>query len=93
MILYLKGVSNMNRIKMIFITIFFIGLTFICTGCTNDDMQNINIIVTNYPNEYIVSKLYGDYSTIKSVYPEESSSFLTFSDVISSLIESFLTVS
>ena len=60
----------MNRIKMIFITIFFIGLTFICTGCTNDDMQNINIIVTNYPNEYIVSKLYGDYSTIKSVYPD-----------------------
>ena len=70
MIQYLKGVNNMNKFKMILITIFFIGLTFICTGCANDDMQDINIIVTNYPNEYIVSKLYGDYSKITSVYPD-----------------------
>ena len=60
----------MNKFKMIIITVFFIGLTFICTGCANDDMQDINIIVTNYPNEYIVSKLYGDYSKITSVYPD-----------------------
>ena len=60
----------MNKFKMILITVFFIGLTFICTGCANDDMQDINIIVTNYPNEYIVSKLYGDYSKITSVYPD-----------------------
>ena len=60
----------MNKFKMILITVFFIGLTFICTGCANDDMQDINIIVTNYPNEYIVSNLYGDYSKITSVYPD-----------------------
>ena len=40
------------------------------TGCTNDNMEDIEIVVTNYPNEYIVEKLYSEYSTISSIYPD-----------------------
>ena len=40
------------------------------TGCRQDDMEDINIVVTNYPNEYIVSKLYGKHANITSIYPD-----------------------
>ncbi len=40
------------------------------TGCKQDDMEDIDIVVTNYPNEYIVSKLYGEHSNISSIYPD-----------------------
>ena len=40
------------------------------TGCRQDDMEDIDIIVTNYPNEYIVSQLYGKHSNISSIYPD-----------------------
>jgi zinc transport system substrate-binding protein len=33
-------------------------------------MENIEIIVTNYPNEYVVKNLYGDHATITSIYPD-----------------------
>jgi len=33
-------------------------------------MDNIEIIVTNYPNEYVVKSLYGDHATITSIYPD-----------------------
>lgn len=51
-----------------------ISLLFIClltTGCKQDDMEDIDIAVTNYPNEYIVNKLYGNHSTINRVYPDD----------------------
>lgn len=53
--------------KIIFL-ITFILLSI--TGCKQDDMENINIMVTNYPNEFIVSKLYGKHSNIESIYPD-----------------------
>lgn len=46
---------------------------FICfgtTGCTSDNMENIDILVTNYPNEFITQKLYGNHSTVSSIYPD-----------------------
>ena len=43
---------------------------FIITGCTNDTMDNIDIIVTNYPNEYVVKNLYGNHAKITSIYPD-----------------------
>ena len=56
--------------KKIFILI--IGL-FLLTGCSfnlnNDNMKDINIYTTIYPIRYLISSLYGDYSTIKSIYP------------------------
>ena len=53
-----------------------ISILFIClmaTGCKQDDMEDIDIAVTNYPNEYIVNKLYGNHSTINRVYPDDVS--------------------
>lgn len=49
-------------------------LAFLCiislTGCfKKDSMENIEIYTTIYPIEYITQKLYGEYSTINSVYP------------------------
>ena len=40
------------------------------SGCSNDsNMENINIYTTAYPIEYVVNRLYGDHSTIRSIYP------------------------
>ena len=60
----------MKRFKYFILTILFLIPMFLTTGCTNDSMDNIDIIVTNYPNEYITKKLYGDHSTITSIYPD-----------------------
>ena len=58
----------MKRIKKILILLI---MTIICTtGCTTDDMEGINIIVTNYPNEYITDAIYGKHATITSIYPD-----------------------
>ncbi len=42
----------------------------LCTGCKQDDMENIDIIVTNYAGEYITKELYGKHSNIQSTYPD-----------------------
>ena len=44
---------------------------FVLTGCdfSMNSMENIEIYTTNYPSEYITSRLYGDHSTIHSIYP------------------------
>ena len=55
--------------KKLFLLIILI-IPFIVGGCRNDSMDNIEILVTNYPNEYIVKELYGSHSTISSVYPD-----------------------
>ena len=41
------------------------------TGCIKrDSMEDITIYTTNYPTEYITKRLYGDYSKVKSIYPD-----------------------
>lgn len=60
----------MKKFKYFILTILFIIPVFLTTGCTNDSMDNIDIIVTNYPNEYITKKLYEDHATITSIYPD-----------------------
>lgn len=50
--------------------VLFIPILILCGGCTNDSMDNIEIVVTNYPNEYIMKKLYENHSTITSIYPD-----------------------
>lgn len=45
-------------------------ITFITTGCfKRDTMEDINIYTSVYPIEYIASELYGNHSTINSIYP------------------------
>ena len=58
----------MKRFKILLLSILFVPIFL--TGCTNDSMDNIEIIVTNYPNEYVVKNLYEDHATIKSIYPD-----------------------
>ena len=47
--------------------IFVISLS----GCKKDSMEDITIYTTTYPVEYINSKLYGEYSNVSSIYPNE----------------------
>lgn len=61
----------MKNIKYLFLTIvLLIPIALITTGCTDDSMDNIEIIVTNYPNEYITKKLYENHATISPIYPD-----------------------
>ena len=61
----------MKNIKYLFLTIvLLIPIALITTGCTDDSMDNIEIIVTNYPNEYITKKLYENHATITTIYPD-----------------------
>ncbi len=64
-----KKEKNMKRKKLLLLFIL-LGSLFIPTGCTNDSMDNIDIIVTNYPNEYVVKNLYGNHASITSIYPD-----------------------
>ena len=47
-----------------------VTVCFGATGCTSDNMEGIDVLVTNYPNEYVTEKLYGEHSTITSIYPD-----------------------
>lgn len=59
----------MKKIKFFILTIILLGLT----GCfNNDSMDNITIATSVYPIEYVVSTLYGEHSTINSIYPSDS---------------------
>ena len=40
------------------------------TGCKSDDMEDIEIVTTNYPNEYIIERLYGDHAKVSNIYPD-----------------------
>lgn len=60
----------MKKIKLFGILVCTLLLCFLVTGCSEDNMDNINILVTNYSNEYITQKLYGEHSTVTSIYPD-----------------------
>ena len=61
--------KKMKKItKLIILIIVVLSTT---TGCfKSDEMENINIITTVYPIEYILTKLYGTNSVINSIYPD-----------------------
>ena len=61
----------MRNFKLYILTIFLVvAACLFTTGCTNDSMDNIDIVVTNYPTEYITKKLYDEHATITSIYPD-----------------------
>ena len=62
--------KRMKRKKTVLLLILFITLLFTTTGCKQDDMDDIQILVTDYPNEYITERLYGEHASISSVYPD-----------------------
>ena len=56
--------------KFLKIIIVFI-LVLVCSGCIKrDTMEDIDIITTTYPLEYILTKLYGNNSIVNSIYPD-----------------------
>ena len=59
----------MKKFKIIS-CLLFISLLVLSTGCKKDNMEDIDIMVTNYPTEYILTELYGEHANIKSVYPD-----------------------
>ncbi len=60
----------MKKYKNIFYLILVLCFVFLSTACVEDNMDNIHIVVTNYPNEYITKKLYANHATITSIYPD-----------------------
>ena len=60
----------MKRIKLLLIPIFALLLFTGCDVFKVDTMEDIDIITTSYPLEYIVKRLYGDHSLVKSIYPD-----------------------
>lgn len=58
--------------SLLSITLLLITLTCI-TGCfKSDKMEDITIVTTIYPTEYVTNRLYGEYAEIKSIYPRDS---------------------
>lgn len=56
--------------KKIFKLIILIIMIMPLGGCfENKSMDDITIYTTTYPIEYVVNRLYGEHSTIKSIYP------------------------
>ena len=55
--------------KILLISLLFIGCLFI-SGCTQDNMDNIEVIVSNYSTEYIMKELYDEHANITSIYPD-----------------------
>lgn len=54
--------------KLLFITLLLCILT---TGCfKRDTMEDINVITTFYPIEYVTNILYGQHSVVNSIYPD-----------------------
>lgn len=59
----------MKKIKYLIVSLLFIG---ILSGCSfkNNTLENAKIYTTIYPVEYIIDYLYGENSTIESIYPD-----------------------
>lgn len=60
----------MKKFKIFRLILLSLIFCFGATGCTSDNMEGIDVLVTNYPNEYVTQRLYGEHSTITSIYPD-----------------------
>ena len=58
----------MKKIKILFLSILTIFFSTSCSFNTNN-LDNATIYTTIYPVKYIMDNLYGDNSTITSIYP------------------------
>ena len=65
-----------------FSVLFILMIVLLTTGCIKRDrMEDIRIVTTIYPIEYVTNRLYGESSQIKSIYPRDSvSSNYTMTD-------------
>lgn len=57
--------------KKLFLLLLTLSMCLTVTGCfKRDNMENINIITTVYPLEYITNELYGEHALVNSIYPD-----------------------
>lgn len=57
--------------KKLLLGLLIVVLCICTSGCfKRDNMENINIITTVYPLEYITNKLYKNHAIINSIYPD-----------------------
>lgn len=58
--------------KLLFIALLTFVL-FNITGCfDNNNLEGANITTSTYPVEYLITRLYGEHSTISSIYPNDT---------------------
>ena len=56
--------------------LFLLGMTLFCVftltvGCVKrDSMEDIEIITSSYPIEYLVTELYGEHAEIENIFPD-----------------------
>lgn len=61
----------MKKISML-LTLLLV-VTFCTTGCfKRDSLEDIEIMTTVYPLEYIITALYGEHSLVNSIYPDDT---------------------
>ena len=60
----------MKRFKLLLLPIIMLLMFTGCDIFKVDNMEDIDIITTSYPLEYILTTLYGDHSDISSIYPD-----------------------
>ena len=70
MIQYQKGEKRMRKIKLFILPIIALLLFSGCNVFKADNMEDIDIITTSYPLEFILNSLYGEHSNISSIYPD-----------------------
>lgn len=57
--------------KRLFLILLILSFVFTTSGCVKKyDMEDINVITTIYPIEFVVDYLYGDNSNVYSIYPK-----------------------
>ena len=62
--------------KKLFKISIFILLIFTLSGCMKEDnMEDITIYTSIYPVEYVTERLYSNYSTILSMYPNDTNPY------------------
>ena len=83
-------------IKGLFVLLVVLTLSTSCIK--RDDMENINIYTTIYTINYIIERLYGNYSTISSIYPngvdvdkgiENTMDFETYNEILLDFCNTF----
>lgn len=59
--------------RLLMVSILSIITLLLTTGCfDNNKLEGANITTTVYPIEYLITRLYGDHSTISSIYPNDT---------------------
>ena len=62
--------------KKLFKSFIFILLIFTLSGCMKEDnMEDITIYTSIYPVEYVTERLYSNYATILSMYPNDTNPY------------------